>query len=62
MCESIGHPVLRLVRTRIGPITDPTLGPGEYRRLTSEEVRRLAAAASGSEAASAQAGRRKTPE
>jgi 23S rRNA pseudouridine2605 synthase len=47
MCEAIGHPVLRLVRTRIGPITDPNLAPGEYRRLGDEEVRRLAAATTG---------------
>src|SRR5204862_3895570 len=29
MCEAIGHPVVRLVRTRIGPITDRSLKPGE---------------------------------
>ena len=45
MCEVIGHPVTRLVRTRIGPITDPSLGPGSYRPLTFDEVRALAAAA-----------------
>ena len=28
MCESIGHPVLRLVRTRIGPLSDRSLHPG----------------------------------
>ena len=39
MCEAVGHPVLRLVRTRIGPITDTTLAPGEWRALTAEEVR-----------------------
>ena len=62
MCDAIGHPVLRLVRTRIGPITDPTLAPGEYRHLTHEEVRRLAAATSVPPGSSRQAGRRKTPE
>jgi 23S rRNA pseudouridine2605 synthase len=62
MCEAIGHPVLRLVRTRIGPIADPTLAPGEYRSLTHEEVRRLAAAATPPQPPSRQAGRRKTPE
>ncbi len=46
MCESVGHPVLRLVRTRIGPLTDPSLGPGAYRSLTFDEVRALSAAAS----------------
>ncbi|MGO9028407.1 MAG: pseudouridine synthase [Acidimicrobiales bacterium] len=45
MCEAVGHPVVRLVRTRIGPLTDPTLGPGEWRLLTIDEVRALAAAA-----------------
>ncbi len=45
MCEAVGHPVVRLVRTRIGPITDPSLGPGAYRSLSFDEVRSLAAAA-----------------
>ena len=41
MCDAIGHPVLRLVRTRIGPLTDRTLKPGEWRDLTQAEVRAL---------------------
>lgn len=41
MCEAVGHPVLRLVRTRIGPITDPRLPPGEWRELSRDEVRSL---------------------
>ncbi|MGH9138127.1 MAG: pseudouridine synthase [Acidimicrobiales bacterium] len=41
MCEAIGHPVVRLVRVRIGPITDTRLGPGEWRALTQPEVRAL---------------------
>jgi 23S rRNA pseudouridine2605 synthase len=45
MCEAIGHPVLRLVRTRIGPITDTTLRAGEWRRLEPDEVAALARAA-----------------
>ena len=45
MCDAIGHPVLRLVRTRIGPLTDPALGPGEHRPLTADEVRELHRAA-----------------
>ena len=44
MCEAIGHPVTRLVRTRIGPITDRGLKPGEWRELTTEEWRALTAA------------------
>jgi 23S rRNA pseudouridine2605 synthase len=45
MCSAIGHPVLRLVRTRIGPVRDPNLGPGKWRTLEAGEVRALAAAA-----------------
>jgi 23S rRNA pseudouridine2605 synthase len=47
MCEAIGHPVTRLVRTRIGPISDARLAPGEWRRLAAAEVRALYAAAVG---------------
>jgi 23S rRNA pseudouridine2605 synthase len=45
MCESVGHPVRRLVRTRVGPITDRRLAPGSWRALRSREVRALYAAA-----------------
>lgn len=45
MCEAVGHPVQRLVRTRIGPLSDPSLSPGAYRPLTFDEVRALTAAA-----------------
>ncbi len=45
MCEAVGHPVVRLVRTRIGPLTDTVLRAGEWRPLTSEEVRSLSTAA-----------------
>jgi 23S rRNA pseudouridine2605 synthase len=41
MCAEIGHPVRRLVRTRIGQLTDPKLPPGAHRPLTSVEVRGL---------------------
>lgn len=41
MCEAVGHPVVRLVRTRIGPLTDPQLRPGTWRDLTRDEVRAL---------------------
>ena len=41
MCEAIGHPVIRLVRTRIGPLADRRLSPGEWRELGQSEVRRL---------------------
>jgi 23S rRNA pseudouridine2605 synthase len=45
MCEAIGHPVRRLVRTRIGPLRDTGLAPGAWRTLTAAEVRGLAGAA-----------------
>lgn len=38
MCEAVGHPVLRLARSRIGPITDPNLAPGEWRELGNDEL------------------------
>lgn len=41
MCESVGHPVVRLVRVRIGPLRDPALRPGQFRELTLEELRSL---------------------
>lgn len=53
MCEAVGHPVTRLVRTRIGTITDTTLGPGEWRDVEAQELRELEAAiASAGETAS----------
>lgn len=45
MCEAVGTPVVRLVRTRIGPLSDRTLGPGQWRPLTQDEVRGLERAA-----------------
>lgn len=39
MLDAVGHPVERLVRTRIGPIADPRLPPGEWRSLTTDELR-----------------------
>lgn len=41
MAEAVGHPVRRLVRTRIGPLADRSLQPGEWRPLTQAEVRSL---------------------
>lgn len=41
MCDAIGHPVRRLVRTRIGPLADRKLRPGAWRALTRDEVRAL---------------------
>ncbi len=45
MCDAVGFPVLRLVRTRIGPLSDRTLGPGAWRPLVQDEVRALERAA-----------------
>jgi 23S rRNA pseudouridine2605 synthase len=45
MCSAVGHPVRRLVRTRIGPLADRRLAPGSWRELTTAEVRSLYAAA-----------------
>src|SRR5207244_13465449 len=45
MCDAVGHPVVRLVRTRIGPVTDRRLPPGKWRSLTSAELRELEKAA-----------------
>ncbi|HEV3280340.1 MAG TPA: pseudouridine synthase [Acidimicrobiales bacterium] len=50
MCDVVGHPVIRLIRTRLGPISDPTLAPGAHRALGLDEVRALAAAATPADA------------
>jgi 23S rRNA pseudouridine2605 synthase len=68
MCAAVGHPVVRLVRVRIGPLTDRQLAPGEWRELTQAEVHSLERAtaarprpvgsrSSGSSGASRSAGR-----
>lgn len=44
MCEAVGHRVTRLVRTRIGPLADRRLKPGEWRSLTPDEIIALARA------------------
>lgn len=38
MCAAVGHPVIRLVRTRIGSLSDRKLRPGAWRTLTDGEV------------------------
>jgi 23S rRNA pseudouridine2605 synthase len=50
MCEAVGIPVVRLVRTRIGPLTDRTLTPGAWRPLAQDEVRALERATVGKRA------------
>jgi 23S rRNA pseudouridine2605 synthase len=44
MLEAVGHPVKRLIRTRIGPLADRKLAPGAWRPLTPKELRALEAA------------------
>jgi 23S rRNA pseudouridine2605 synthase len=44
MCDAVGFPVERLVRTRIGGVGDASLKPGEFRVLNQKEVTRLATA------------------
>src|SRR5258706_4832890 len=39
MCAAVGHPVVRLARTRIGTFRDPRLAPGTWRVLATDEVR-----------------------
>ena len=45
MLEAVGHPVVRLRRVRFGPISDPHLPLGRYRRLAPAEVAALRRAA-----------------
>ena len=47
MTAVVGLPTLRLVRIAIGPVTLAGLAPGEWRRLTAEEISRLRQAAAG---------------
>lgn len=43
MCEAVGHPVERLKRVGIGPLSDARLRPGEWRELATNEVEALKA-------------------
>ena len=38
MFEAVGHPVVRLKRVRIGPLTDPHMPTGHWRELTPAEL------------------------
>ncbi|HEU4888843.1 MAG TPA: pseudouridine synthase [Thermoanaerobaculia bacterium] len=42
MFQAVGHPVSKLRRVAIGPISDPKLTPGDWRELTPREVKMLA--------------------
>jgi 23S rRNA pseudouridine2605 synthase len=41
MFDAIGHSVVKLARVRIGPLVDEGFKPGEWRMLTSDEVKRF---------------------
>lgn len=41
MLEAVGHPVLRLHRRRYAVLEDTGMAPGEYRELSTEEVKAL---------------------
>ncbi len=41
MCSTVGHPVWRLIRVRIGPLKLGTLKSGKWRYLTEREVKVL---------------------
>jgi 23S rRNA pseudouridine2605 synthase len=41
MFDAIGHSVTKLRRTRIGPLDDRVLGPGDWRRLSPDEIKRF---------------------
>lgn len=46
MLDAVGHPVIRLTRTKIGNLTAGNLRPGEWRFLKPQEVEELLAMAS----------------
>ena len=46
MCEAVGHPVDKLKRTKIGPLSDRQLKPGQWRELGDREITMLKALAS----------------
>lgn len=41
MFETVGHPVVRLARTALGPVRLGRLKPGQLRRLSPQEIRDL---------------------
>jgi pseudouridine synthase len=41
MCEAVGHPVLKLVRIRVGDLELADLPVGQFRRLGSSDLKRL---------------------
>jgi 23S rRNA pseudouridine2605 synthase len=41
LLEAVGHPVSKLRRVALGPLTTRGLEPGEFRHLTPQEVKSL---------------------
>ncbi|MDO4342379.1 MAG: pseudouridine synthase [Eubacteriales bacterium] len=41
MLEAVGHRTLRLKRERFGPLSLGTLAPGEWRKLSDEEIKKI---------------------
>ena len=46
MTAAVGHPTLRLIRVAIGPIVLADLQPGQWRDLTSSEIKQIYSVAS----------------
>jgi 23S rRNA pseudouridine2605 synthase len=51
MLARLGHKVMRLTRTAIGPVTDRGLQPGEFRKLRPDELQTLRKVAESSQKA-----------
>jgi pseudouridine synthase len=47
VAAALGHPVRRLIRERIGPLSLGDLAPGQWRYLTGEEIHQLKSNADG---------------
>jgi pseudouridine synthase len=47
LLEAVGHPVSKLKRVALGPLTAKGLAPGQFRELTPQEIRALQAPARG---------------
>ena len=45
LMDAVGHPVVSLVRTKVGPVSLGSLRPGEHRQLLGQELADLYAAA-----------------
>ncbi|HEU4389971.1 MAG TPA: pseudouridine synthase, partial [Blastocatellia bacterium] len=41
MLESVGHPVIKLIRIKMGPLSLGNLAPGEFRFLSDREANQL---------------------